>query len=208
MATGGEGVPESAAGARLAAGEERSLHRFLRCGHILGSLLREILEESYLSQMCSHPLTRTQFCLLKLITLNAELQLSQLAKYLGVSPAAITKNADKLEEMGLLTRDPCAEDRRATLLSASDEGLRVVGEYEELKETRIAPVVSSLEESELDELCDLLEALCVDLVRHGHPETDSCMRCAGYYSNDCLVGMAQGGCALQSRREVTNKEMV
>mgnify|MGYP000647510216 CR=1 FL=1 len=71
---------------------ERGLQRFLRCGHILGSLLREILEESYLSQRCSHSLTRTQFCLLKLITLNADLHPSQVARYLGVTPAAITKN--------------------------------------------------------------------------------------------------------------------
>jgi DNA-binding MarR family transcriptional regulator len=187
--------------------EEASLHRFLRCGHILGSLFREILEETYLSQRCSHPLTRTQFCLLKLISLNADLQLSEVARYLGVTPAAITKNVDKLEELGLLTRDPCAEDRRATTLSTSDEGLRVVEEYEELKEARMAPVVSSLEEPELEDLCDLLEALCVDLVRHGRPAGEGCMRCAGYYSTDCQVGIAQGDCALRSRRELTKEEM-
>jgi len=207
MSTRGERTaPNRAAVQRPAAGEEASLHRFLRCGHILGSLFREILEESYLSQRCSHALTRTQFCLLKLITLNADLQLSEVARYLGVTPAAITKNVDKLEEMALLTRDPCVEDRRATLLSASDEGCRVVEEYEELKETRMAPVVQSLEEEELDELCDLLEALCVDLVRHGHPDSDGCMRCAGYYSTDCLVGMAQGDCAMRSPHEMTDKE--
>jgi len=208
MSSRGEGAaPVRAAVQRLANGEEVSLHRFLRCGHILGSLFREILEETYLSQRCSHALTRTQFCLLKLITLTADLQLSQVARYLGVSPAAITKNVDKLEELGLLTRDPCIEDRRATLLSASDEGCRVVGEYEELKEARMAPVVQSLEAPELDELCDLLEALCVDLVRHRHPGSDGCMRCAGYYSTDCQVGMAQGDCALRSRREIDEKEM-
>jgi hypothetical protein len=107
----------------------------------------------------------------------------------------------------LLTRDACVGDRRARVLSASDEGHRVVGEYEELKESRMAPVVSSLEEGELDELCDLLEALCVDLVRLGRTASDSCMRCAGYYSTDCLVGLAQGGCALRSRREITDEEM-
>ena len=48
----------------------------------------------------------------------------------------------------------------------------------------------------------------MDLVRHGQTDTDSCMRCAGYYSTDCLVGMAQGGCALRSRHEIDNKEMV
>jgi DNA-binding MarR family transcriptional regulator len=192
---------------RVLAEADASLYRFLRCGHILGSLLREILEESYLSQRCSHPLTRTQFCLLKLISVNADVQPSEVARYLGVTPAAVTKNVDKLEGLGLVNRDPCAEDRRATLLSASEEGARVVGEYEDLKAARISPVVKELEPAELDELCELLEGLCVDLVRHGRLDLDSCMRCAGYYSEDCLVGLEQGGCALQPQGRLKREDL-
>jgi hypothetical protein len=125
-----------------------------------------------------------------------------------VTPAAITKNVDKLEQLGLLNRDPCVEDRRATLLSASEEGRRVVAEYEDLKGARLAPVVQNLDEQDLDELCDMLEGLCVDLVRHHQPAGDSCMRCAGYYSTDCLVGIQQGDCALRPRRVMTDREMV
>lgn len=187
--------------------EDASLYRFLRCGHILGALFREILEASYLAEKCSHPLTRTQFCLLKLITINADVHPSQVARYLGVTPAAVTKNVDKLEHLGLVHRDPCEEDRRATLLSASDEGVRVVGEYEELKAARISPVVKELEPAELDDLCDLLEGLCVDLVRHGRLDQSACMRCAGYYSEDCLVGLEQGGCALRPHGDVNQEEL-
>jgi len=188
--------------------EEIGLHRFLRCGHILGSLFREILEEAFLSQRCSHPLTRTQFCLLKMITLSADLQPSEIASYLRVTPAAITKTVDKLEQLGLVQRGHSAEDRRATLLSPTPEGHRVVLEYEELKAERMTPVVQSLEEHELHELCDLLEALCVDLVRHGRGVAGECMRCAGYYSDDCLVGVEQGQCALRPRGELNREETV
>jgi len=192
---------------RVVSEEEQGLQRFLRCGHILGSLLREILEESYLSQRCAHALTRTQFCLLKLITLNADLHPSEVARYLGVTPSAITKNVNKLENLGLVTREYCTEDRRATLLSVSPDARRVVQEYEDLKLTRIAPVVDSLEENELDELCDLLEGLCVDLLKHGPTRTDACMRCAGYYSTECLVGAVQGDCALRPRSRVDEEEL-
>jgi DNA-binding MarR family transcriptional regulator len=208
MPTRGEGTADpSATLDRVVVGEEARLHRLLRCGHILGSLLRETLEESYLSQRCSPPLTRTQFCLLKLITVNADVQPSEVARYLGVTPAAITKNVDKLEQLGLVNRDPSAVDRRATLLSASDDGIRIVGEYEKLKASRISPVVEQLEANELDELCDLLEALCVDLLRHGQPEQKGCMRCAGYYSTECLLGVEQGDCALRPRCELTQEKM-
>jgi DNA-binding MarR family transcriptional regulator len=188
--------------------DEPALHRFLRCGHVLGSLFREILEEAYLSQRCTHPLTRTQFCLLKMITLSADLHPSEIATYLSVTPAAITKTVNKLEQLGLVERGICPEDRRATLLSPTKEGHRVVEEYEELKSDRMSPVVQSLEPHELDELCDLLEALCVDLVRHGRGVAGQCMRCAGYYSDDCLVGLEQGECALRPRGELRREETV
>jgi DNA-binding MarR family transcriptional regulator len=202
----GSAVPSSTRN-RAVVEEDATLYRFLRCGHILGSLLREILEETYLGQKCSHPLTRTQFCLLKLITVNADVHPSQVARYLGVTPAAVTKNVDKLEQLGLVNRDPCIEDRRATLLSASEEGARVVSEYEDLKAARISPVVRELEPAELDDLCELLEGLCVELVRHGRLDLNSCMRCAGYYSEDCLVGLEQGGCALRPQGEMNREDL-
>lgn len=181
---------------------DEAVRRFLRCGHILGALLREILEESFLGQHCPHPLTRTQFCLLKLSTANAELPLSEVARYLGMSPAAMTKNADKLEQLGLVTRTSNPADRRTVLLNASPDGVALVGEYEDFKASRVAPVVAGLGTSEVDELCDLLEGLCVDLLRYGQPSTRRCLRCAGYFSADCLVGLELGECALRPRHGV------
>jgi DNA-binding MarR family transcriptional regulator len=208
MSTRGTGPagPDATLG-MVAADEDNGLQRFLRCGHILGSLFREILEESYLSQRCTHPLTRTQFCLLKLVTLNAELLPSEVARYLGVTPAAITKNVDKLEDLGLVRRDPSSEDRRATVLSVRPEGRRVVREYEDLKASRMAPIVDSLDDEELDELCDLLEGLCVDLLQHGPTRSGSCMRCAGYYSTECLLGVVQGDCALRPHSRADEEEL-
>jgi DNA-binding MarR family transcriptional regulator len=200
--------PMSAASATgadpTAARLDEAVRRFLRCGHILGALLREILEESFLGQHCPHPLSRTQFCLLKLSTANAELPLSEVARYLGITPAAMTKNADKLEQLGLVTRSSNPADRRTVLLNASPAGVSLVGEYEDFKASRIAPVVAGLGASEVDELCDLLEGLCVDLLRYGRPSARSCLRCAGYYSADCLVGIELGDCALRPRHVVAD----
>ena len=97
-------------------------YRFLRSGHVLRSLLREFLEEDFLRQVCSHRLTRSQFCFLKLIAANADLQVGELARSIGVSAAATSKNLDKLERLGLVTREASSEDRRAILLSASYGG--------------------------------------------------------------------------------------
>lgn len=181
-------------------------YRFLRSGHILRSLLREFLEEDFLRQVCPHRLTRSQFCFLKLIAANAELQVGELARCLGVSPAASSKNLDKLERFGLVTRGTSSEDRRAILLSVSDAGRKLVADYERLKAAQLAPVIEALGREKTEQLCDLLEEVCVGILERAVNPRDSCLRCAGYFSPTCSFEKLQGTCAFRSRnrREETN----
>jgi DNA-binding MarR family transcriptional regulator len=177
-------------------------YRFLRYGHILSSLLREFLESSFLDQFCHDKLTRSQFCFLKLIAGNSELQVGEIAHCLGVSPAASSKNIDCLVELGLVVRETSPEDRRATLLSASPQGQNLVLEFERLKAARLAPVIEELGEEKVGELCDLLQDVCLGLLERNTVPDAPCMRCAGYYRPDCAVEALQGECALKPRRGV------
>jgi len=178
------------------------LFRFIRLGHILSSILREILEDRFLREVSPHPLTRAQFCFLKLIALNAGLQVGEVARCLGVSPAASTKNVDRLEQYGLVHRASSPGDRRATLLSPSRDGRRLVRDYERLKTEHFSPVITGLGAEEADRLCDLLERVCLELVPRESAPAAPCLRCAGYYQADCSVGRVAEQCALdRSRRE-------
>jgi DNA-binding MarR family transcriptional regulator len=146
-------------------------------------------------------MSRLQFCLLKLVALNADLQVGELARCLAVSPAVASKNIDKLERLGLVSRSGSPDDRRAILLSVSDEGRRLVQEYERLKADHIAPAVSSLGEENLDHLCSLLEQVCGRLMGEDEGLLErTCLRCAGYYRADCSLGYLQHGCLLHERR--------
>ena len=175
---------------------------FLRYGHILSSLLREVLDSSFLDQLNPYGLTRSQFCFLKLIAGNSELQVCELARYLGVSPAASSKNLDRLETLGLVARETSSEDRRATLLSASPHGRELVREFERLKAAKLAPVIEELGDERTEDLCNLLEMVCRGLLeRHTVPDAP-CMRCAGYYRPNCALEELQGECALKPRRGV------
>lgn len=175
-------------------------YRFLRYGHVLRSLLREFLEEDFLRQICPHRLTRSQFCFLKLIAANSELQVGELARSIGVSAAAASKNLDKLERLGLVTREASSEDRRAILLSASPEGRRLVGEYERHKASRLTPVIDTLGLEKTENLCDLLEEVCTGILARVEEPRKTCLRCAGYYRPDCVFEEFQGECALKPRR--------
>ena len=175
-------------------------YRFLRYGHILSSLLREFLESSFLDQLSPYSLSRSQFCFLKLIAGNSELQVCELARCLGVSPAASSKNLDRLEALGLVVRETSTEDRRATLLSVSPEGRQLVDEYERLKASQLAPVIEELGEARTEAFCDLLREVCLGMLERQTDSTAPCMRCAGYYRPNCMLEELQGECALKPRR--------
>jgi len=175
-------------------------YRFLRYGHILSSLLREFLESSFLDQLSPYSLSRSQFCFLKLIAGNSELQVCELARCLGVSPAASSKNLDRLEELGLVVRETSSEDRRATLLSVSPEGRQLVDDFERLKASQLAPVIEELGEDKTEAFCDLLREVCLGVLERSSEADAPCMRCAGYYRPDCVLEEFQGECALKPRR--------
>ncbi|MFV2072023.1 MAG: MarR family winged helix-turn-helix transcriptional regulator [Thermoanaerobaculales bacterium] len=177
-----------------------SFHRFLRYGHVLSSLLREFLEEGFLPQVFPHRLPPPQFSFPNLTPPNAAPQVGELARSLGVSAAASSKNLDRLERLGLVSRGSSSEDRRATLITASVEGERLVHDYELLKRARLAPVIDSLGQEKTDQLCDLLEHVCLGLLAKDTAPRATCLRCAGYYRADCSVEQLHGECALRPRR--------
>lgn len=176
-------------------------YRFLRSGHVLRSLLREFLEEDFLHKVPPHRLTRSQFCFLKLIAAKSDLQVGELAKALGVSPAASSKNLDRLEQLGLVYRESSEHDRRIITLRASTMGETLVRTYESLKAAHLYPVIEELGEEKTAQLCDLLEEVCGAVLERAEHPRETCLRCAGYYLPDCSFERYQGECAMRPRTE-------
>ena len=58
---------------------------------------------------------------LSLLT-SGQLRMSDLARGLGLSAGGATKVVGRLEEMGLLAREPDSDDRRATRVGLTDSG--------------------------------------------------------------------------------------
>ncbi|MFQ5876685.1 MAG: MarR family winged helix-turn-helix transcriptional regulator [Acidobacteriota bacterium] len=180
--------------------EPARLRRLLRYSHVFSAAVREILEARYLGEVSPDPLTLPQFHLLKLIALNGRHQVGEVAEFLGVSSPAATKNIDKLERLGLVTRAPSEGDRRATLLSASQRGHRLVRRYERLKAERLAPVLSKFRPDEIDQLARLLERFSVLLFERESPEDGYCLRCAAYCQERCPIGHVLGNCPYEKIR--------
>lgn len=176
---------------------EGQLFELLRYSHIFASVVREILEIKLLNEVCPSSLTLSQFHLLKLISLDGKHQVGQVADFLGVSPPAATKNVDKLEGLGLVFRRQSKGDRRATLLSSSAKGRRLVEKYENLKAERLAPVLAAFNADELDQLAHLLERFSLVLLHAEDSAEGLCFRCSAYFEEQCPVTHLRDGCPYQ-----------
>jgi DNA-binding MarR family transcriptional regulator len=67
---------------------------------------------------------------LRVVTGREAVRLSDLAEALRIAPRSATEVVDALEDRGLVSRTPDPTDRRAVLIRASPEGLRIVGELD------------------------------------------------------------------------------
>jgi DNA-binding MarR family transcriptional regulator len=179
----------------------RDFLHFVRQSHIFASIVREALEVELLRATTQLPLTVTQFHLLKLMALDGHHHLSDMAAFLGVSAPAATKNIDKLERLGLAARVPSTGDRRATWLTVSPEGRRLVQEYEDRKSARLGPVLQEFPRAHLAALTQLLERISVSLVSTEPTGARACLRCAAYIDESCPIGEVLGGCPYQEARQ-------
>jgi len=169
----------------------------LRYVHIFSSIVRELLELRPLQDASTVTLTLSQFHFLKAIALNGGHQVGEVAGLLGLSPAAATKSVDKLEGLGLVVRSPSKGDRRATLLSPSPKGRRLVNKYEGLQAERLRPVLEQFSPGELDRMTRLLERFSLTLLDTEEPGNEFCLRCGAYIEDTCRIGEARGGCPYQ-----------
>jgi DNA-binding MarR family transcriptional regulator len=200
---------DPAPGEKAVAGKTNGeLHTFLRYSHIFASLVREILEEKILDEVSPAPLSLSQFHLLKLIALNGKHQVGEVADFLGVSPPAATKNIDKLERLGLVSRLPSPGDRRATLLSSSAKGRRLVRKYEATKEERLTPVLDGFSTEELRQLARLMERFSLRLLNSEGAGDGLCFRCSAYYEEDCPVNHLHDQCPYQRLRKPKQEKAV
>ena len=176
----------------LAGGSQ--LQKLLRLSHIFSSVLQEIIQSKLRNEATRVPLTTSQFHILKLMTLNGEHHVGEIAEFLGISAPAATKNVDKLERFGLVVRKPSEGDRRAVILTASVKGKRIVEQYEHLLATRLAPVLEEFSAEDVEQFSDLLERFSVAVLRRERTNRGFCLRCAAYIETGCPVGHVRGLC--------------
>ena len=179
----------------------KDLFQLQRFSHIFASVVRELLEKQLLEEVSPHQLTISQLHLLKLISMNGQHQIGEVADFLGVSSPAATKNIDKLERLDLVSRTPSPGDRRAILLESSRAGRKLVKEYEKLKTKRLEAVMNAFSSSDLRQLTRLLERFSLALIMANDTEDGLCFRCSAFFDERCPIMHIREDCPYQKLRQ-------
>jgi DNA-binding MarR family transcriptional regulator len=182
------------------------LDRFLADSHIFSTTVREVLGVACLAEVSNLPLTLAQLRLLKVLMVDGRRNVSEVAGLLGITSPAASKCLDRLEGMGLIVRGPSSTDRRATLLSVSDEGRRLVRDCERAERRRVESALAGYDATEITQLNHVLEQLVTSLLEQERPRRGYCLRCGVHVEGACPVDRVRGRCPFDELRRARPKE--
>ncbi|PQO26600.1 MarR family winged helix-turn-helix transcriptional regulator [Blastopirellula marina] len=117
-------------------------------------------------EMAAAGTTASRARLLYALKCTGTCKMNDLSNRLQVTPRNVTKLVDALESEGLVERNPHPEDRRATLISLTDRGMRTVKETI-LKNDVVLELFEELPDADRVELGRILEQLLEGLARRG-----------------------------------------
>jgi len=127
---------------------------------LLGAQLRRAqrkMYEQFEAWFQADEMTPLQFSILNLIELHPELTQKELASQMKVEPASFGESLARLENKGLIVRNPDPRDRRAKMMRLTPDGRRVLDRLiREIHDMERA-CASNLTEAEQARLLQLLE---------------------------------------------------
>ena len=91
------------------------------------------------------------------------LRASEFSGALMLTSSGITKRLDRLEQAGLIKRDPDPHDRRGVLITLTPAGIELIDNVTEAHMANEARLLSALSEAERDRLAGLLRKLRLGL---------------------------------------------
>ncbi len=176
-----------------------AIEEFLGSTHVFGLALQNVLEARTLREVAGAQLTSAQIRVLKLIAQARAQTIGDVAAFLGVSDPAASKTVDRLVRQKLVRRTEREADRRASELALSAEGRRIIAEYEEARNRKLAEVFREVPADELEKTAALLERVASAIVAHVAGSEKVCLQCGLYLKEKCLLQQAQRPCIYRQR---------
>jgi MarR family transcriptional regulator, 2-MHQ and catechol-resistance regulon repressor len=90
--------------------------------------------------------------IMKILQNEGVLHIAEIGERLQIQKPQMTYLIDRLEQFGMVTRQPAPSDRRVTNVALTDEGCRILKEFDCAILSTVEEKLSHLSESELEDI--------------------------------------------------------
>ncbi|MGK7311411.1 MAG: MarR family winged helix-turn-helix transcriptional regulator [Candidatus Longimicrobiales bacterium M2_2A_002] len=182
------------------------MHELLGSASVFATVVTTVVNEALGKVSGDHALTLGQLRFLELIEQGGESNMTDIARSIAISNAAVSRTLDKLVDLGLIARRAGSEDRRIVWLDLTDAGDTVLADYRARIETSL---IHTLQQESAGQVSDM--ALDLDRMTRalldGHegdaPPCRGCIACNLFRREDCPLGAGRPHAACHSEPAAT-----
>lgn len=168
---------------------------------IMAMVVGDICHRSTLQKASPINLTRNQFTILKILSTDGDFQIGDLARLLDISNAAISKNMDRLEQLGMVARQTKPDDRRSLELILLEDGLEIIREFDRILGEKQKHLMEQFSLQEKENLLDMVKRV-ITFTLAGEQDTEViCLQCGGNCGDSCVIESCKGLCALPDKKK-------
>ena len=121
--------------------------------------LAQSMEQDFAKRLQSIEITRSAYAVLSAIHHDKKASPAEIANFLGIDGAAITRHLDRNEKQGLIKRTPSTTDRRSINIGLTEEGTRVVRRGRADSQATNEKFTAGLSAAEIDHLQSTIRAM-------------------------------------------------
>jgi DNA-binding MarR family transcriptional regulator len=138
-----------------------------RVGFALGSFLSEVV--------APHGLSIRTYVVLSTVASNPGMTQLALGSALGLDKTTVTAAIDRLEQAGLMSRQPAPGDRRARVVQVTDPGRALAHQVQAETTARQAALFADVDQVDIDQMVRTLQLLAFGPFVESAPVTGSCI---------------------------------
>jgi DNA-binding MarR family transcriptional regulator len=121
--------------------------------------------KSDISNLFKDQISNSELIILKMLSENSELKLSEISRILNVSKAHLTAVTDTLDQKLLIERNRSENDRRVVNLKITPYGLETIKKLDTLKTNYFINKFENFSIEELDTLTNMLEKILITKIK-------------------------------------------
>lgn len=151
------------------------------------AIVREILSQGLVEEVCEDKMTVGQVRCLCFIWAHDGVTIGDISRGLGISYPAATKIVSRLAEKGLVARRPDSADRRTILVEITPLGAEMTGRVKPEKLKRLGGLLDKLHPDDLQNLLRGIEAFLTVAVTDMELFRQICLHCGREHVEHCVL---------------------